>query len=584
MNPTAFLSELLRHHLRRLATLVLLAAAPVLQAQTVEQVFQLRAGWNAVYLRVNPTNAVPGLVFTNPAIQQVWTPVDPLTRAQFVQDSVSPLNFNEGDWRVWSPTAPAEVQNLSEVIGRRAYMIKVADGALNQELRIVGLPSVRPLPWQQDQYLLAGFQLDPSAPPTFRNYFRYSPAHYNTNQNVFWQPVWRLNAAGAWEQAPPDNAMKAGEAYWVFTKGASDFEALSARPSGGDDLDFDSSTTALDLEIHNRSRVARTVSLRLISPTVPGAIQIRELDTVSAYRWTTLPSPYLLNFGAEAKQTLTLSLRRALLGSQPFSALLEVADGAGTLIRIPITGRRDEQGSGGFTGLWIGEAEVTSVAEVHVNVTNATPTKTGFPLRMLIHVGTNGQVRLLKEVVQMWRDGAFTADTNGFTRVTRPGQFVLLTDETRFGEFQGSTLRDGKPVGTRVSSVGYEFEAGRSNYVVMAGQFGIGQAISVQLTNPPTAPTNPFRHKFHPDHDNLDVEFKPLTHRFEAYGISRQIELMFTPTNPVGREGPKFGSTEMAGIYTETLEGLHKRPITVKGSFVLRRASTIGVLNPALNP
>ena len=42
-----------------------------------------------------------------------------------------------------------------------------------------------------------------------------------------------------------------------------------------------------------------------------------------------------------------------------------------------------------------------------------TPTKSEFKLRLLLHVDNTGQARLLKEVVQMWRDGTYTNDASG---------------------------------------------------------------------------------------------------------------------------------------------------------------------------
>ena len=43
-------------------------------------------------------------------------------------------------------------------------------------------------------------------------------------------------------------------------------------------------------------------------------------------------------------------------------------------------------------------------------------------------------------------------------------------------------------------------------------------------------PLNPFKHKYHPDHDNLDAGFLPLTdnldpYRWEAPAFTRRIQL-----------------------------------------------------------
>src|SRR5216117_93234 len=58
-------------------------------------------------------------------------------------------------------------------------------------------------------------------------------------------------------------------------------------------------------------------------------------------------------------------------------------------------------------------------------------------------------------------------------------------------------------------------------------------------------PTNPYRHKFHPDHDNLNARFDgPAT---EAYSTTRQIELEFTTAPPAGPAAPDYGYSVMGG-------------------------------------
>ena len=48
-------------------------------------------------------------------------------------------------------------------------------------------------------------------------------------------------------------------------------------------------------------------------------------------------------------------------------------------------------------------------------------------------------------------------------------------------------------------------------------------------------------------------------------------------------ERPGTGDVVLKGCYYETLGGLHKREINLCGTFILRRISTIAVLNNAGN-
>jgi hypothetical protein len=107
-------------------------------------------------------------------------------------------------------------------------------------------------------------------------------------------------------------------------------------------------------------------------------------------------------------------------------------------------------------------------------------------------------------------------------------------------------------------------------------------SLSCTISLPANFPTNPFQHKYHPDHNNLNEQFKPLpSGQEEAYSVTRQIQLQFTVTDPEdpGLEKPGWGDIEMGGIYNETITGLHKQDIKVQGFFRLRRATVTPVLN-----
>ena len=90
---------------------------------------------------------------------------------------------------------------------------------------------------------------------------------------------------------------------------------------------------------------------------------------------------------------------------------------------------------------------------------------------------------------------------------------------------------------------------------------------------PANHPTNPFRHRRHPDHTI-------------GFDITREIELGFDTADqqPVGRS--TLGVDQITGTYDEEIFGLHKplgpqqdTGLKVRGTFLLHRISLIDTLN-----
>jgi hypothetical protein len=191
-------------------------------------------------------------------------------------------------------------------------------------------------------------------------------------------------------------------------------------------------------------------------------------------------------------------------------------------------------------------------------------TRTAAPLelRLLFHAGVGGApVRLLKEVIQMYN--------------TETRSYDLLTDHTRIAEVQytGVALRDGVPVGRRLSAVGFDFPG---STLTCSGGVSSSGSVGCVIDLESDHPTNPYLHRFHPDHDNLDERYdNPAA---EAFVVTRSITLDFDPRFPPDTDLEKrdvtpagWGHTILGGYYEETLTGLHKETISVRGPFVLRR-------------
>jgi hypothetical protein len=239
-----------------------------------------------------------------------------------------------------------------------------------------------------------------------------------------------------------------------------------------------------------------------------------------------------------------------------------------------------------------------------------TPAPSEFESRLLVHVDDSGESRLLKEVILL-KEATAPGDPNGVERL------VLLTDDSLIPSYEGVTLRGGTPAGKRLSTSTFDFysrnpdgtwvEARHLALTVQSGAGFGGGVLECRIVVPPNAATNPFRHKFHPDHDNLDAEFQPLPSvervdpndpgsqidpdgsTAEVPRIVRDIEIEFLNDDPFiaggnpvppEQQAPGWGVTVTGGIYRETVTGLHKNPIHAEGFFRIQRVSEVSELDP----
>ena len=174
-------------------------------------------------------------------------------------------------------------------------------------------------------------------------------------------------------------------------------------------------------------------------------------------------------------------------------------------------------------------------------------------LRMLLHVNDGGTARLLSQVFV----GKLTDGSDG-----------LCTKES------GLSVAD-KASASRLVAMHLPLDRVLDSG---SGSVALGQTLVRTVTIPFDDDTNPFVHRYHPDHNNKDARGFPLDPGVESYGITRTFSFEFTATPPAGVSAAGWGSTSLGGNYTEVIQGLHKQDITVSGTFVLRRASEVGTL------
>jgi hypothetical protein len=317
------------------------------------------------------------------------------------------------------------------------------------------------------------------------------------------------------------------------------------------------------------------------------------------YGWEPLLGPVSRTLGAGEEWRLRLEVRRSDLpaasgGPDLFQSLLEVEDAGGSRRWVAVTATRNggvnpvgvvQRGAVEFSepraGLWVGSAVVRAVNQPSrvANPVEPLPTPAEFQFRLLVHVDQAGQARLLQRVLQMRREPTYKPDpaNPGQQVIDEPGRTVLITDESLASQYRGSAVRDGRVVGRRLSSAVFSF----GEPVPLEGEFGVG-ALTGLIAIAHDDPLNPFQHRYHPDHDNLDERFEqPVPEGRESFTVTRQLTLQFTAEDPEGLQLAGWGDAHLGGQYRERIDGLHRHPIYVAGTFRLQRASRIAVLNDA---
>jgi hypothetical protein len=208
-----------------------------------------------------------------------------------------------------------------------------------------------------------------------------------------------------------------------------------------------------------------------------------------------------------------------------------------------------------ITGATAASLALTTAEKTESGAFGAT-TPRSFPLRVLLHVADDGTARLLSQVFM----GRLAA---------APNNLGLCTLEAALKQDEKATAHR------------YAVAHLPPNTVVASGSgtVALGQTLVRTIPLAYDAATNPFVHAYHPDHDNRNARFDAkLPAGVESPTIARVCNFTFTRDPIAGANAQGWGSTVLGGTYAETITGLHKRPITVTGTFELRRASELGAI------
>ena len=243
----------------------------------VVQTVDIRAGWNAVYLEVEPYSTAPSDVFDGLSVECVAGYAGDGATRQYVTNPSVDLSRASG-WIRWYPSSEEHsfLSDLGEIYGGRGYLIKASESFT---WKIEGRPVVARTEWVPDSYNFVGFPVAELGGPTFHEFFEGSAAHRD-------QSIYRMRD-GVWKKVlnMTSEALASGEAFWVFCDGSSDFQGpLQVDTPGYSGLVLMDSP--LDLMLTNRSTNPVSYSIQHIiesgKPGIPLSLQIMVIGDVAA--------------------------------------------------------------------------------------------------------------------------------------------------------------------------------------------------------------------------------------------------------------------------------------------------------------
>lgn len=586
----------------------------------VEQTVQLEAGWNAVYLEVEPFPAECAQQFAGLPVETVATFDPDFSSVEFIQDPQNDLVPELPDWRFYFPPSDprAFTVNLFVLQAATPYLIKCSEAAT---WTVVGRPRFLKQEWKPNAYNFVGFPVDPANPPTIDEWFAASDAH---------EPIdfWALDPAGMWQKVNTTSTttLNSGEAYWVFTNGSSNFQGpLDIRIPRGTDIDYERGLVEQEIEIASVGGSQRNVTLTALpsegvpDPTFPnyaGPIPLTYFGrsgTATDFSFDFLDLPASIPFALDETlpKKVRLAVDRSRMPKAPATALfqtvLEIKDDQGYRRRISVLSRGRERSSGqkgvganpdAASGLWVGDVVLDMVNEATVDPPMFQPVAKPFQFRVMLHVAADGSVRLLNEAVQLWRDGTTRPDPNNpeVEIVDVPGRYVLVTPTAPNSILNEvgttlipATLRDGREFARRISTAAYPLHDENRNPIEpemnRIGIFGQdGGSVAVTFTLHDNDPTNPFHHQYHPVHRYPEPgEIAP------DWSMTWQMNFTFSSDPPDGLETAGWGDTVVGGTFLQSIAGLASnkplaeqdsdRFIHASGTFRLQRASPVPVLN-----
>jgi hypothetical protein len=417
-----------------LISILLLFQALYTHAESKTQTITLNHGWNAIFMEVKPENPEAAVVFApdkftptlvDPA--SIWKWNHRTSTVEFVQNPDVPVP-EQSNWLVYYTGEAPEYQfisNLHAIHGNSPYLIYISGDAV--EWAISGEHTIPSIDWKPNSYNFVGFHLDENIQTNYSTFFDGSFAHAG-------QKIYTLGN-GNWVETADTEFMDYGQAFWIYCNGSSGFTGpLSVQIEQGTGLHYGKTLDEQNLKIYNNSETDKNnIAFSLDESNVPLYYWVFDPVNDSA-GWEPFP-PDLLSIPLGKSQRLRLGVKRAgLTANITEKTHLKVTDGEGMTIFIPVSVTGIS-----YSGLWVGNAVITKVNEpANDNPNELFKTGSEFSFRLILHSEETGPVRILSQVFQMWDEAS--------------GNYVLFTDDSLIPYYLPAAIRDGQPVGRRISA------------------------------------------------------------------------------------------------------------------------------------
>ncbi|MCB9767708.1 MAG: hypothetical protein H6752_05890 [Candidatus Omnitrophica bacterium] len=550
------------------------------QGQWVERTYQVEAGWNAVFLDVEPYPSACSDLLEGLPVESVWSRRDDGSTIKVV-GSIPQLLQEEDLWKVYYPedSPHSQINSLSHLEVGRAFLIQASESFT---LTFKGRPRFVDRAWKVGSLNLGGFYVQSGNAASFEDFLSADPS-------TGIRSAYSLMPTGGWSEIGDlSTSIEPGKAYLVqgeFKRGAG---AVHLDVGTGYSFEFPRGTNTQTINLSCETGESSTVQIALSdsesipdgSPSLGQEAPIPIAGSVAArWRlaerpsdpWRPFPASIRMDGEATPEVNVRIAIDRLAMGSGDpgdlNQGILTVTDNSGYSRQFGISGERLDP-----TGLWVGTVTLDAVSmPFEQGIEQApeyTPAKTEF--RVLVHVDENGDLKLIDEATQMWRPMENHPDG---------GEFVLLTRS--LSEDLRAELSAGLKNGTidrplRISTVNFDLRDENNAPVdqPLSGQFIPGATLETTVVLHDENPTNPFHHKYHPDLTWFD---NPLPS--EIWDVSREISLYLDPAQSSEEAEAGWGDSWLRGTYAERISGIHEYDIQVAGTVYFRHLSRIGALN-----
>lgn len=308
------------------------------------QSIQLEAGWNAVYLEIEPRKGDPTALFAGTPIEIAASYNRPVTAMEFIESPNEVLPDRKG-WNVWyAPQREDSVLgNLSAIQAHIGYLLYSAQ---TYTWSLEGTPFHGSARWHPNAFSLVGFPIDAAEQPTVASFFASAAAHSPLK-------AYRMSG-GQWSliTQPDQTLIKPGAAYWIHSDGASSFRGplavdFSGSAAGG--VVFNATTQTRRIEIRSTSPFPQSLTFTLqggSSGLLPLSYVVRVLDAPGQPVDTaSVPLSQGMQLGPlEAGTTFLLDLEVAqqAVTAPVMSTTLTISSTAGPRIEVPLLSLRND--------------------------------------------------------------------------------------------------------------------------------------------------------------------------------------------------------------------------------------------------